>query len=547
MLAWGWRRALIAFAAGAVTTLALPPFNLWPVPFLTFPVLVWLIDGAAAGRLRRRGRRPPSRAGGSASAISSPASIGSATRSWSTPRHSAGCCRSRSSRLPAGLALFTGVRIRARAADLDARRDARAGARGRAHRRRMAARPPAHRLSLEHLRLRADDAAGAGAERVADRHLGPDVPRGRGLCRAGGAGRRSRPTRGGRWLAPALGVVVLAALAAYGAGGCAPTPTTFVDGVRLRIMQPNLQQDEQVQLRQKQAVMGRYLALSDRASGPQATGLRDVTHLIWPESAFPFFLTREADALAQIAELLPEGTVLITGAVRAPETVPTDSDHARLQFDLRDRPRRLDPVDLRQGASGSVRRISAVPGFPRTARPACSSPRCSGGFIPGDRRRAIDRAARAAASCRWSATRSSFPGEAVPRGERPGWMLNLTNDGWFGISPGPTSTSSRRACAPSRKDCRWCAPPIPGFRRWSIRSAASSNRCRSAPKACSMRRLPRPLAPTLYARSGDGPAGLMVARRVRPGRCAGARRAGAVTCWTSSRLHDNQCHKRSTD
>ena len=51
MLSWGWRRALVAFAAGAVSALAMPPFDAWPVLFLTFPVLVWLIDGAAGGRL----------------------------------------------------------------------------------------------------------------------------------------------------------------------------------------------------------------------------------------------------------------------------------------------------------------------------------------------------------------------------------------------------------------------------------------------------------------------------------------------------------------
>ena len=50
--------------------------------------------------------------------------------------------------------------------------------------------------------------------------------------------------------------------------------------------------------------------------------MRDASILIWPESAFPFFLTREADAMAQIADLLPKGTVLITGSVRAPDLPP---------------------------------------------------------------------------------------------------------------------------------------------------------------------------------------------------------------------------------
>jgi apolipoprotein N-acyltransferase len=52
VLSWGWKRATIALAAGALSSFAMAPFNAWPVLFLTFPVAVWLIDGAAAGRLR---------------------------------------------------------------------------------------------------------------------------------------------------------------------------------------------------------------------------------------------------------------------------------------------------------------------------------------------------------------------------------------------------------------------------------------------------------------------------------------------------------------
>src|SRR6188474_2787166 len=52
ILAWGWKRAIIALVAGAVSVLAMAPFNAWPVLFVTFPVAVWLIDGAAAGKWR---------------------------------------------------------------------------------------------------------------------------------------------------------------------------------------------------------------------------------------------------------------------------------------------------------------------------------------------------------------------------------------------------------------------------------------------------------------------------------------------------------------
>ncbi len=30
-----------------------------------------------------------------------------------------------------------------------------------------------------------------------------------------------------------------------------------------------------------------------------------------------------------------------------------------------------------------------------------------------------------------------FPGQVVAPGQRPGWILNVTNDAWFGVSSGP--------------------------------------------------------------------------------------------------------------
>ena len=69
-----------------------------------------------------------------------------------------------------------GVRLRAGAPALDPRRLPRDRARYQPHGRRMAARPGAHGLSVECIRLRTVGAAGAGADGVADRSVGHDVP-----------------------------------------------------------------------------------------------------------------------------------------------------------------------------------------------------------------------------------------------------------------------------------------------------------------------------------------------------------------------------------
>src|SRR4029079_8264915 len=57
ILSWGWRRRGIALAAGALSTLAMPPFFAFPILWPTLPLPVWLIDGAVAETKRGRVRR----------------------------------------------------------------------------------------------------------------------------------------------------------------------------------------------------------------------------------------------------------------------------------------------------------------------------------------------------------------------------------------------------------------------------------------------------------------------------------------------------------
>ena len=118
-------------------------------------------------------------------------------------------------------------------------------------------------------------------------------------------------------LAPAgLAVLALALIAAFGAFRLAAPASPTLPGVRLRLIQPNVGQDASFSPENKDAILRRYLDLSERATAPDRSGVRDVTHLIWPESAFPFILSRDPRALADIAGFLTGGATLITGAAR---------------------------------------------------------------------------------------------------------------------------------------------------------------------------------------------------------------------------------------
>ena len=146
-------------------------------------------------------------AGASASASSSPGSIGSRRRCSSISRNSGGWCPSPSSGVPAGLAIFTGA-ARSRPATPPA-----AGCGSAAPqrilalalvlgRRRMAARPYPHRLSLEPDRLRLvgriSRRARDAADRIGGRHLRAE-PAHRARRRVAGAARRFlRPPLGRR-------------------------------------------------------------------------------------------------------------------------------------------------------------------------------------------------------------------------------------------------------------------------------------------------------------------------------------------------------------
>ncbi len=230
-----------------------------------------------------------------------------------------------------------------------------------------------------------------------------------------------------RWIAGA--VVALAAIWIAGMIRLATAENGTVDGVRLRIVQGNIAQSLKWDPARRQTNFDTYLRLTN------SEGFNRITHVIWPETAIDFrFQTRFASARlgsaneARLRAAIPAAGLLITGAVRDQTGKAYNSVHAIdssgaivATYDKHHLVPFGEFVPLR-GVLGALGIEKIVHG--------------RGDFDAGPGPRTLTHAKLPPVSplvC----YEAIFPGSVASRRSRPMWLLNVTNDAWFGHSSGP--------------------------------------------------------------------------------------------------------------
>jgi apolipoprotein N-acyltransferase len=328
MLAHGWRRLLLLFLAGALAGLSVPPFFLLPVLFVAFPVWVWALDGAE--------RRPTwrGRLFGPAFAIGFAFGLGYFLVAF----HWLGAAFFVDGgimlfimpfailALAALIALFWGFgsalahlfwspgpwRIVTLATVLTGAEWARGhwfsgfpfdllgyALTGTDEMMQLASVVGVYGLTFLVILLAATPALIWPADE-------------RGWAR--------------RLLPFVVALAVLAGQAGWGNYRLHATPVTPRTDVKFRLVQPVIYEHADWSRADPAGVIDRLLTLSETKLTPDDKGLAGVTHLVWPESALPFFLSEYPEALARIARALPDGVTLLTGAPR--EEYGTDGQPA---------------------------------------------------------------------------------------------------------------------------------------------------------------------------------------------------------------------------
>jgi len=224
-------------------------------------------------------------------------------------------------------------------------------------------------------------------------------------------------------LAVAIGFPLL--LGAWGALRLDLSPTDFVPGVTLRMVQPALTQEE------KWRPENREKALLDLVELSRAAGFGQVTQVIWPESAVPFDIAADPQHRMVAALAVPPHGLVMTGA---PRIQSQDGGGWRFWNSL-------VAIDDWGNVQGVYDKVHLVPfGEYVPLRGLLPLPRVVsslGDFSPGPgpTTLTLPGVPPVGPSICYE---SIFPGHVVVKGDgRPQWIVVITNDGWFGNSAGP--------------------------------------------------------------------------------------------------------------
>ncbi|HET6619805.1 MAG TPA: apolipoprotein N-acyltransferase [Dongiaceae bacterium] len=227
------------------------------------------------------------------------------------------------------------------------------------------------------------------------------------------------------------GACVALLLALYGFGAwrlmTVPAANPSETGVTLRLVQGNIDQWEKLTGAHRDRDIAQHLRLSTAMPG-----FDRLSAVIWPETAATVFLDRSADWRAYVAAAAPPHGLLITGTLRGdpPQGEPVRYWNSLAVIDPEGRivatadKFHLVPlgeyVPLHDIVGPLIGKLTAGAGD-FSAGPGPVTVRAPGlpPFSPLICYEVI------------------FPGAVTDPRDRPDWLLNVTNDGWFGRSPGP--------------------------------------------------------------------------------------------------------------
>jgi apolipoprotein N-acyltransferase len=236
---------------------------------------------------------------------------------------------------------------------------------------------------------------------------------------------RSKPFVSARNVLPMLLLLLLPAGWLWGKWRLSALHYDSVPGVSLLVVQPNVSQDDKWRSDNAAPMFEQLIAMSSKA---------DATHIIWPESALPFLIDENAVGLKRIADALQPGQTLITGAIRREKGQTPESDRFFTSIlEIDDEGRVEEAYDKWRLVPGGEFLPMAWALEPLGFRKVVNLPES---FTAGSGPQSFDlgQAGRAGLLICYEAI---FPDRLLENEKRPQWLINVTNDGWFGRSVGP--------------------------------------------------------------------------------------------------------------